>query len=166
MVLHLVAKFLALVIGFLPRGPTVAALECVKVECPEDTNDDNESNETAHIWSGKTLMATSAIRLACCPISGPSPIAARCSSAVLRSTVVPRRIAYPHHYADPLPTAVLRSIVFHPWSSPRLHSSRRIGKVTEQVVNIAISTASLVISRSPILVIGDVLSSFRGRVRS
>ena len=81
-------------------------------------------------------------------------------------TVAPRRIAYPHRYADPGPIAVLRSIVFYPWSSSRLHSSLRIGKVTEQVVNIAISTGSLVISRSPILVIGDVLSSFRGRIRS
>ena len=55
MILHLVAQFLALVIGFLQRGPTVAALERVKVECPEDTNDDNESNEAAHIYGPAKL---------------------------------------------------------------------------------------------------------------
>jgi len=122
MILHLVAKFLTLVIGFLPRGLAVAAMERVKVECPEGTNKDSESNETAHMVPAKLYWFTSAMRLTCCSISGPSPIAARCSSAVPRLTVVPRRIAYPHHYADPRPIAVLRSIVFHPWSSPRLHS--------------------------------------------
>ena len=53
MVLHLVAQFLTLVIGFPPRGLAVVAMERVKVECPEDTNDDNESNETAHMVPAK-----------------------------------------------------------------------------------------------------------------
>ncbi len=53
MILHLVAQFLTLVIGFPPRGLAVAALERVKVECPEGTNNDSGSNETAHMVSAK-----------------------------------------------------------------------------------------------------------------
>jgi hypothetical protein len=53
MVLHLVAQFLTLVIGFLPRGLAVAAMERVKVECPEGTNNDSENNETAHMVPAK-----------------------------------------------------------------------------------------------------------------
>jgi hypothetical protein len=53
MILHLVAQFLTLVIGFPPRGLAVAALERVKVECPEGTNNDSGSNETAHMVPAK-----------------------------------------------------------------------------------------------------------------
>lgn len=78
----------------------------------------------------------------CHSISGPSPISVRCSNAVLRSTFVPPGIVYPpHHYADLCLIAVLGSLVFYPWSSPRLRWPLIIGMAAEHFVNIAILTA-------------------------
>ena len=82
------------------------------------------------------------IGLPCHSISGPSPISVRCSNAVLRLTFVPPGIVYPpHHYADLCLIAVLGSLVFYPWSSPRLRWPLIIGMAAEHFVNIAILTA-------------------------